>query len=701
MNHSQRLSFLALIVLLLAFGEQTFAVGALFCRRIGTSTEYEKMWIKTVSADIEIQGQIAVTHVDQMFFNEKNSTVEAIYIFPLPENATMTELVYWFNGEHYVANIRERQAAVQDYNQTIRRNLDPALLEYLGDNLFRLSIAPINALSEVRTEITYMEPLNYDLGIVYYTFLLNTLELSPHPLLTVSVDVDVQTATMFKRFASPSHQSSTATQIQQLAANHYTLFYGDENFLPDKDLQIEFEVKRENVDMQILTYSPAPADSFGTDSFYALWINPPDTIENEEIIPKDIVFTVDVSSSMEGVRIQQVKKALNNFLDLLNPDDRFNIISFGTFVSQFQSDLVPVNFANITQAKDFVYQLYALGMTNISQALTNSLQQSYGEQTSNNLVFLTDGRPTWGETFPDSIIAQITRLNSKGVRIFPFGVGEDLNRLLLKELALNNHGYAKFITADDSIAVVVNDHFLRISKPVLQNINLDFGGLMTWDQYPKTIYDLFFGTQLLYVGLYNNSGIFEVALRGDMRLEPFEHVKSITFPDTLGGHRFVPRLWANAKIDHLLDLIDTYGESDELVNQIIELSLRFQILTPYTAFYSDPNEDNPNDNTDTDSQKQLPDQFTLQQNYPNPFNATTVISYELPADAANYSVLIRIYDLNGKLIAILVNERQNPGQYRISWNATDDAGQPLPSGIYLCSIRAGEFSTTRKMVLLR
>jgi len=106
--------------------------------------------------------------------------------------------------------------------------------------------------------------------------------------------------------------------------------------------------------------------------------------------------------------------------------------------------------------------------------------------------------------------------------------------------------------------------------------------------------------------------------------------------------------------------------------------------------------------TDIETEKNPgPEGFRLDQNYPNPFNASTVITYELPAGVANYSVLIRIYDLNGKLIATLVNERQNPGQYRISWNATDDAGQPMPSGIYICSIWAGEFSTTRKMVLLR
>ncbi len=211
------ISFLtSLLFLVIASFSEVYAVGALFSRPRFSNDDYQKMWIKSVNAAIDIHGQIAVTHIDQVFHNELNVSVETIYIFPLPENAVMTELIYWVNGKRYTASIRERQQAINDYNNKLRHWLDPALLEYLGNNLFRLSIVPVDANSDVRTEITYVEPLKYDLGTVGYTFKLNTLGLSSKPLETVSVNLDAQSQTPFKEFYSPSHANSSATKITKV-----------------------------------------------------------------------------------------------------------------------------------------------------------------------------------------------------------------------------------------------------------------------------------------------------------------------------------------------------------------------------------------------------------------------------------------------------------------------------------------------------
>jgi Ca-activated chloride channel family protein len=690
--------FLVSVLLIFMIGRETFGIGVLFCRPRFSDQQYQKMWIKTVSTTVDIQDQIAVTHVNQIFYNELTTSVETVYIFPLPENAVITELVYWFNGQRYVAQIRERQEAVNDYNKKVRQWLDPALLEYLGNNLFRLSIVPVNALSEVRTEITYIEPLKYDLGKVGYTFLLNALDLSPKALQTVSVEVNATAQRPFKNFQSPSHQNSTATNIEMINEKHYRLFFGDENFYPDRDLRITFETFREDVDMRILTYTPSPADSFGTDSFYAIWITPPDSVSDQDIIPKDIVFTVDVSSSMEGERIFQVKEALYDFVNLLQPYDRFNIITFGTFVQSFRDDLVPATTQNLEDADDFIFQLYALGMTNIDGALTASLQQSYGDSTSNNLIFLTDGEPTWGETDTEKIMTACAANNIRQVRLFSFGVGEDINEAFLQRLSRENHGYAQFIASDDSIALVVNYHFTRISKPVMTDIHLDLGGLQSWDIYPKVQDDLFWGTQVMRLGLYRGGGTFPVTLGGNMRKDSVSFTNNIYFADTTGGHRFVPRLWAKAKIDYIMEQISIYGESQELIDQIIDLSLRFQILTPYTAFYSDPTEDPSRIDKDN---KTVPDIFVLYQNYPNPFNPETWIRYQLPMQNDRYHVVIRIYDLLGRLVLVLKDAQEFPGLHVVRWNGLNSLGEQVPSGVYLFTISAGPFTASKKMLLIR
>src|SRR5687767_12196315 len=146
------------------------ATGALFVRPLNSQATFTTMSIRTYDADVAIQDQIAVTHVDQTFYNASDARVEATYIFPLPDGAVITELIYWFNGKRYVANLRERKEAQQQYNDKVRRLIDPALLQELGDNIFKLNIAPIDPRSEVRFEITYAELLPYDFGFVDYRF---------------------------------------------------------------------------------------------------------------------------------------------------------------------------------------------------------------------------------------------------------------------------------------------------------------------------------------------------------------------------------------------------------------------------------------------------------------------------------------------------------------------------------------------------
>lgn len=686
---------LVLFIISVLFSSDVYAIGALFARPRFSTQEYSKMWIKKVDVKVDIQEQIAVTHVDQTFFNEMNSSVEAVYVFPLPENATVSQLVYWVNGVRFEAEIRERQEAVKDYNERLRRWLDPALLEYLGNNLFRLSIVPVNALSDVRTEITYVEPLKYDFGIVKYGFRLNTLELSSKPLQTVTVNVDASSKYNYKSFSSPTHGNSTAAIMTKISDQHYKFFYGDENFYPDKDLLIQFQTQRREIEYHALTYKPFAKDSIGTDSYYAIWISPPDSLSDGEVIPQNIVFTVDVSSSVDGPRLEKIKESLNNFLAMLDPNDKFNIVIFGTTVEKFKPDLVPAAPEYINEAKDYVLKLYAVGMTNISQALTNSLNQSYGDSTSNSIVFLTDGYPTWGDTVSTTILSSVKLNNKKNVRIFSFGVGDEVKRSFLISLAEENHGYCNFITSNDSIALVIKDHFMRIAKPVLTDISLDLGGLQTWDQYPKTIGDLFWGSQLMQTGLYKTGGNLIVTLKGKIRSKDVEFKQQIDFPDTLGGHRFVPRVWAKDKIDYLMDQIGIYGEKKELVDQIIALSLRYQILTPYTAFYADPT------TGIKKSDNLIPGSFALEQNYPNPFNPETKIAYSLPVGRATYRVVIKIFNTLGQVICTLVDTEQSPGNYTVRWNGRDAANNLVPSGIYFYSIQAGEFQQTRKMVLMK
>jgi len=693
--------FLLLGITLIGSTQEARAVGALFGRPLRSTSSYRIIDIKTVDATVTIQGRIAVTHVDQVFHNTSSYQVEAIFAFPLPRGAVITELIYWFNGKRYVAQIREKWEAIRRYQQQIRRYLDPALLQYLGDNLFRLNIAPINPNSDVRFEITYVELLDYDFGKISYRFFLNTTGLSPSPLQRVSVQLDAVSPSPFKYFRSPTHQQSTATSITQISDREYRLVFGDENFMPDRDLIVEFETIREGIDLNVYTYTPVPADSFGTDSFFTLSITPPDSLLPQALIPKAVVFVADVSSSMEGERLQQLKEALRQFLQRLSPEDYFNIVAFGTTVVSFSSDLVRATPDNLNGATAFVNGLSAFGLTNIEGALRTALNMSFTDSTANILIFLTDGYPTWGIMDTSQLVALVQELNQKDVRIFSFGIGDEVAKVLLRTISRENHGYAVFITAADSIAEVVNYHFERLSRPVLMDLEITISGLAVYDVYPRDLPDLFWGSQVLIFGRYTNAGTFPVQLRGRVRGETVEVSQEASFPDTAGGFRAVARLWANSKIQDLLEQIAIYGELPELVDAVIQLSLQFQILTPYTAFYAEP----PGPGTGVESEFSdkpfVPETFSLYQNYPNPFNSWTQIVFDVPASETPHRVLIQIFDVRGRLIRTLVDREFSPGRHRVIWDGTDSAGRKVPSGIYICTLRAGKIRLSRKILLVR
>jgi hypothetical protein len=232
----------------------------------------------------------------------------------------------------------------------------------------------------------------------------------------------------------------------------------------------------------------------------------------------------------------------------------------------------------------------------------------------------------------------------------------------------------------------------------MSDLSIQIDGLTTSDKYPRPLPDLFWGSQAVQFGLYENFGVFPVVLNGKVRGQDRQLQAEADFSGAAGGYAFVPRLWAKSKIDYLLEQIAMYGELDELVDQVIELSLRFGILTPYTAFYSDPTQ-----NAVKGCPAGAAAGFRLYANYPNPFNPSTSIRFDL---ASAGRVRIAVYDLTGRLVRVLLDGSRTAGEYSVRWDGLDSACNSVPSGIYVCRMEvlsAGgkRFVRSIKMGLVR
>jgi len=526
---------------------------------------------------VTIKDGVAITRVDQEFRNDTSFPIEGRYVFPLPHDAIVSEFSMWVDGERLEGEILPADQARDIYEDHVRRTLDPALLEYIGRDTLAARIFPIPAGGTRRFELSYTEVLGAESGVYRYLYPLDTERFSALPLENVKIDLDIETSSPLQAIYSPTHRI-TAVRDQ---AGHASVSYAEENVLPQKDFILYYSVLPEEMGMTLLTYRAADEDGF------FLLILSPTVAEEEAPIAKDLVFVLDTSGSMSGEKIVQAKAALSFILRNLNPEDRFAVVSFSDY-PRLQSDaLQPVTARNVAEATEWVSLLNASGGTNIDDALTSALPLFEGDDRPYYLIFLTDGEPTVGETEPLSIITDASSANTVDARIFSFGVGYDVNTLLLDRLGQENHGTTVYVTPDENLEGAISSFYRKIAAPALTSPQITIAGLEVYDTYPQRLPDIFHGAQLLYVGRYRGSGEAGISLSGDIGDSSASFDATREFPAVALDADFVPRLWAGRKIAHLLDQIRLYGESEELVDTVISLSKRYGIITPYTSFLVD------------------------------------------------------------------------------------------------------------------
>jgi len=284
---------------------------------------------------------------------------------------------------------------------------------------------------------------------------------------------------------------------------------------------------------------------------------------------------------MAGEKIDQAKAAARYVLDNLGERDRLNIVSFSTATRLFSDR--PVSLAQGTKGRDFIQKLQAAGSTDINRALLEAVYGADSERPT-VVIFLTDGLPTAGETDPDRIIANVAAAAPRSVRLFAFGVGYDVDTVLLDALSSGQRGTSAYVRPEQDIEEEVSGFYARVSAPVLVDLQATFSGVKVEDIYPYPLPDLFAGSQLVVAGRYRSGVTAELRLTGQVDGQSrTSRYAGLAFAGR-GGNEFIPRLWAQRKIGYLLTQIRLKGGKDELVQEVTALATRFGIATPYTSF---------------------------------------------------------------------------------------------------------------------
>ncbi|MFQ5413944.1 MAG: VIT domain-containing protein [Phycisphaerae bacterium] len=529
------------------------------------------------AVDAKIVDAVAVTSIEQVFFNPYNAPVEGTYIFPLPDDVALSGFSMYIDGREIEGKLLGVEEARRVYESIVARMRDPALLEYIGSRMFRARIFPIQPKAEARVRLSYTQLLTTDDGLVRYRYPLKTDRGSAPPIELVSVVVNVSSATPIKSVFSPSH----AVAVSRNGDHKASVSFEGKNVRADKDFELLYTLSNKEFGLSVLTFRDA-----GQDGFFLVRIAPPAHTSAGDVLPKDISFVIDASGSMSGEKMEQAKNALKFCLENLHPQDRFNIIPFSHEPVPFRPALVDASKETIDDARAFADALKANGGTNIHDALLTALATAPGRDDHRPylIVFLTDGQPTIGVTDPDDILKAVQNKNARRVRLFVFGVGNDVNTRLLDLLAEQNRGARDYVQPGEDLELTLSSFYRKVTNPVLADLSLSLGGLTVRDMYPPKLGDLFAGTELVVAGRYTGAGSHAVELTGTRRGTTERFVYETTFPSENRTHTFLPRLWATRKVGYLLDQIRLHGETTELKDTIVQLATEYGIVTPYTAY---------------------------------------------------------------------------------------------------------------------
>jgi Ca-activated chloride channel family protein len=523
---------------------------------------------------VRIQDQVARATLDEVFENTTPQPLEASYLLQLPDGAAVSDFATWVDGQRVASRIEENKKAEQAYDAARQQRQQPALLQESDARQFRMRVDGVPAGGTKRIETSWAQILPYDGGLVTLRVPLQKTA-DPVGLLRIRVEGEDQ-----KQIVEAKLLSKQPAKLVQTPKG-FTLTLEQREVQPEDELVLTYRTESSRLGLSFVPFRPKGEES----GYFLLLASPQELTGAQDIVHKDVVFVFDTSGSMgEARKIDQARDALKRCLSNLNAEDRFAVVAFSDSLNPFTSDLHAATPAQVRSAMQFADSLSAGGGTNIDGALQYALRMTEGGDRPRVIVFLTDGIPESGITDPALIASRFRDRNAGHARLFTFGVGSDVNRAFLEKLGAENRGGSGFVADGQSIDAVVGGFYAKIARPVLSDLSLEFGGQVTVAmQYPDVLPDLYKGSQLVLVGRYRGSGKSEAALVGTLNGRKLRIPFTARFPAEDEESAFVARLWAQKRIDYLLAQNRLQGERTEAKNEIVALSTRYPIVTPYTS----------------------------------------------------------------------------------------------------------------------
>lgn len=575
--------------------------------RLGPQADDEQAAVREVPLPLEhtdvkarIDGYISTVNVRQQFRNPFDTKIEAVYLFPLPEKAAVSEFLMIIGERKIRGILREKEEAEAIYNQARAQGYQASLLVQHRPNIFEQKVANIEPGNAIDVDIRYFHTLAYNDG--WYSFVFPTVvgprynppgssdpivaaprgaagqqehgtkvtylrpdERSGHDIsISVEIDAGVAIEALKSTHEITANRPAESTAEVTLAA---------QATIPNRDFVLDFQVAGSTVKSNLMTYE----DPQTGQGYFTMMLYPPMEHASLSRAPMEMVFVLDCSGSMNGRPLEQAKNAVNVALDHLQPGDTFQVIRFSENSTQLGPTPLAATPENIKLARKYLARLNGTGGTQMIEGIKAALNFPHDPARLRFVTFMTDG---YIGNEAEILGAVHDRIGA--ARIFSFGVGSSVNRYLLERMAKHGRGAVAYLGPQDPAKDIMAGFFGRISHPALTDIEIDWGGMAVSDVYPAKIPDMFVGRAVVVTGKYLGAPA-DVTVSG-LRAGN-GHTITVPAGDGDAGREPVSRIWARLRIADLVDRQSWQQDPHrELENAIRSTALEYQLMSDYTSF---------------------------------------------------------------------------------------------------------------------
>jgi Ca-activated chloride channel homolog len=563
--------------------------------------------LKHTDVKAEISGFISRVVVTQEFENPFKEKIEAVYTFPLPANAAVDDMTMIVGARTVKGKILPREEAQAVYDAAKSSGKVAGLLDQERPNIFTQSVANILPGEQIKITISYVESLSYDNGAYEFVFPMvvgpryvpgtpnpgkhgngfaadtdrvpdasRITPKSPPPAMRsghdISLEVMLDAGLIVDDVVSRTH----SIEMERPNPRSVRLRLKQNSTIPNKDFILRYEVAREDIQDALLTHRSERG------GFFTMILQPPARVTAEDVTPKELVFVLDTSGSMQGFPIEKAKETMKLALDNLYPSDTFNLITFAGDTSILFPKPVPATKANLIRAQAFLESRSGSGGTEMMTAIKAALEPSDDQTHVRIVCFVTDGYV--GNDM--EIISEVQK--HQNARVFSFGIGSSVNRFLLDKMANAGRGEVEYVALDDDGSAAARRFQERVRNPLLTDISIDWNGLPVADVYPQRIPDLFGAKPVVVTGRFTAPGRATIRLKGKIAGNDFTREIPVELPETMASHDVLASLWARARIDNLTgeDYLGSQAGTmrADLKDTITQLGIEFRLMTQFTSF---------------------------------------------------------------------------------------------------------------------